>query len=102
MSYKIKVVGHVYGHGEPKDEVLAEIGDMLRYDCGDLESVEFEPARYGQRYIAIVHTQHYTKARWDSFLLKTEVIKQVDGKAPKPRFNSQDEVAQFIRERCRR
>ncbi len=98
MSYKIKVTGNVYGHGKPEDEVLAEIGDMLRYDTGDMVSVKFEPVKQWQRYTAIVHTEHYTKARWDSFLLKTEVLEQVSGKAPPARFNSSDEVAKFARE----
>ena len=101
MSYRIKVVGHVFGHGKPEDEALAEIGDMLRYDSGDRESIEFTPARYGQQYTAIVHIDHYTIARWESFLLKTELIEQVSGKAPDARFNSQDEVSKFISEKCR-
>lgn len=101
MSYRIRVVGNVYGHGTPNDEVLAEIGDMLRYDSGDVESVEFEDARYGKKYTAIVHIDHYTKDRWDSFLLNTEVIEQVAGAAPPARFNTQGEVAQFTREKCR-
>ena len=100
MSYKVKVTGNIYGHGKPEDEVLAEIGDMLRYDQGDLLSVEFERVRQWQKYTAIVHTERYTKARWDSFALKTEVIEQVAGKAPPARFNSSDEVGQFAREKC--
>ena len=101
MSYKIKVIGTIYGHGKPEDEVLAEIGDMLRYDSGDIEKLDFEPAKYGQKYTAIVHTQNYTKARWDSFLLKTEIIEKTEEKAPEARFNSQEEVAAFIREHRR-
>ncbi len=101
MSYRIKVTGKVYGHGTPNDEVLAEIGDMLRYDSGDIESVEFEDARYGKKYTAIVHIDNYTKARWDSFLLNTELIEQVARSAPPARFDTQSDVAKFIHEKCR-
>lgn len=102
MSYKVKVTGEIYGHGKPEDEVLALIGDMLRYDSGDVVSVKFEPVKQWQKFTAIIHTEHYTKARWDSFVLKTEVVEQVTGPALPARFNSSDEVAQFSREKCER
>jgi len=48
-----------------------QIKDMLRYDSGIIESKE----RIGGDVHFIIASRRYTKARWDSFMIQTEVIR---------------------------
>ena len=68
---KIIAMGKVYL--QPAEEaVRGEVADMLRYDGGEITSLDIEDTGRGWRYTAHITCESYTKARWDSFLIKTE------------------------------
>ena len=71
-QFKVKVTGEVL-----LAPVREQIADMLRYDQGTLVSNVETPVegRPWKRVEAIVASLHYTKARWDSFGFRTELIK---------------------------
>ena len=76
-EFKIKVRGRAYtlANGEP-ELVMA---DMLRYDEGVIESVTpiEEPGRATPNtFEAVVRSKYYTPRRWDSFMLKTEILEE--------------------------
>ena len=56
-----------------------QLKDMLRYDEGTLVKSTESPieGRPWNRFEAIVHSKRYTKARWDSFMLKTDLIRRI-------------------------
>ena len=66
---KIEVRGW-YG---PRSSPEGIMRDMLRYDEGTMESTEDESGR-PRHFIAIVNCKRHTKARWESFGLKTRVL----------------------------
>ena len=72
--YQVRVSGQVL-----HTPVVDQIADMLRYDRGVLVSVKETPieGKAWNRFEAIVHSVTYTEARWDSFMLKTELIRRV-------------------------
>ena len=96
--YKVEAKGCLY-HTMDEAEILVNIGDMLRYDQGDIASTVIKPVegRPWKDYTVIVHLRTYTKARWDSFLIPTRLLKKKDEVAPPARFGSMDEVAAFAR-----
>lgn len=49
------------------------MADMLRYDEGTIESVNPDPERE-HFFVAVVNCEQYTKARWDSFGLRTKIL----------------------------
>lgn len=51
------------------------IADMLRYDNGEVFVLDIKPEK--REYTAIIRCKGYTKARWDSFSIRT---KEVEGK----------------------
>ena len=50
------------------------IADMLRYDTGRVYVLDINPENH--QYTAVISSKSYTKARWDSFGIKT---KEVEG-----------------------
>ena len=71
----VRVKGTV-GESPLSTPVAEQIADMLRYDQGTLISSTETPVegKGYSRFEAVVHSVTYSKARWDSFLLKTEMI----------------------------
>ena len=63
----------VIGHCGPSHSPELDMADMLRYDGGSVESVHIY-GRYDNHYTAIVDCERYTKARWDSFSLRTKLL----------------------------
>jgi len=57
----------IYRPTYPEDQIK----DMLRYDSGIIESKE----RIGDEVHFVIASRRYTKARWDSFRIQTEVIR---------------------------
>ena len=105
MAYRIKATGRVYPYrAKPADCVLVEIGDMLRYDEGDVESISLSSTPGssglvgpgGMVFTAIVITRRYTKDRWDRFGIRTELVETLMKVAPEARFKSPREVSEFI------
>jgi len=76
--FQVQVRGTV--GGSPLSTPVAEqIADMLRYDQGTLISNTETPVegKGYSRFEAVVHSVAYTKARWESFGLKTALIGRV-------------------------
>ena len=74
------------------------MADMLRYDDGEMVNFEEHPIegiRASKRFIAEVHTNHFTPERWRSFGLKAELIRKESGKASCS-FPDQQSVSDFI------
>ena len=72
--YQLKVTGEVL-----RTSLAEQIADMLRYDRGVLVSTSETPVegKSWTRFEAIVHSVSYTKERWDSFELQTELVGRV-------------------------
>lgn len=76
MKYNITATGRVYA----KTLMVAEenarfaVADMLRYDDGEITKLEVEPSGQGWSYTAHITCEHYTKERWDSFMIKTAKV----------------------------
>ena len=72
--YQVQVSGEVL-----QVPVEEQIRDMLRYDRGVLVSISEIPVedKPWSRFTAIVHSATYTKARWASFMLKTQLLGRV-------------------------
>lgn len=72
--YQVQVTGEVL-----RAPVAEQIADMLRYDRGVLVSVSETPVegKPWNKFTAIVHSVNYTKDRWDSFLLKPQLLGRV-------------------------
>lgn len=48
------------------------IADMLRYDTGRVYVLDIKPEKH--QYTAVITSKAYTKARWDSFGIKTREV----------------------------
>lgn len=65
--FAVKVTGWAHA-----GDVNAALADMLRYDDGKLISHCLTDGR--NKFTAMIQCERYTKARWDSFDLATEII----------------------------
>ncbi len=71
--YKVKAVG-IVGSKNPEQNARDDIADMLRYDNGSVISIEMEKGESTYKYTAIIESECYTKERWTSFMIRTELI----------------------------
>lgn len=71
MVKKFKIFAYVRkSHYHTPEE---EVKDMLRYDRGYIIRQE----ETNNIVVLEIISEYYTKARWDSFLIKTELIDRV-------------------------
>lgn len=92
--YILKISGMYTGAETPE----ATMADMLRYDDGEMISYEdmpIEGIRGTKRFTALVHSNHFTPARWRSLMLKAEHLATESGKA-NCSFPDQASVHAFI------
>ena len=92
-TYEIEVKGEVL-----RDEPIAQMADMLRYDSGDIVNmvetvIEGKPWK---RFTAIVHLAHYTRDRWSSLGLLTKLLRTINASPPPARFESSEQVSAYL------
>ena len=67
--FKIEAITRVSPYYTPEEEVK----DMLRYDCGLIQSKK----TINNKAILIIISKRYTKGRWDSFAIATKLLKRI-------------------------
>lgn len=71
MTKKYKIFAYLTkSHYHTPEE---EVKDMLRYDKGHI----IKQTKNNNIIIIEIISEQYTKARWDSFLIRTELIEKI-------------------------